>query len=113
MKQIILKWLNNIEEQLKKSKEQIQKEIQKSQKPKASSDKQSLLKRRFKVARIDDGILCADIMTDDKDVVIRISGFKDFKRALDWAQLQSVLWKSDQQAQELLQEEFKPKLTLH
>ena len=109
MKQIILKWLNNIEAQLKKSKEQ----IQKSQKPKASSDKQSLLKRRFKVARIDDGILCADIMTDDKDVVIRISGFKDFKRALDWAQLQSVLWKSDQQAQELLREEFKPKLTLH
>ena len=109
MKQIILKWLNNIEEQLKKSKEQ----IQKSQKPKTSSDKQSLLRRRFKVARIDDGILCADIMTDDKDVVIRISGFKDFKRALDWAQLQSVLWKSDQQAQELLQEEFKPKLTLH
>ena len=109
MKQIILKWINNIEAQLKKSKEQ----IQKSQKPKKSSDKQSLLRKKFKVAKIDDGILCADIMTDDKDVIIRISGFKDFKRALDWAQLQSVLWKSDQQAQELLQEEFKPKLTLH
>ena len=109
MKQIILKWINNIEAQLKKSKEQ----IQKSQKPNKCLDKQSLLRKKFKVARIDDGILCADIMTDDKDVVIRISGFKDFKRALDWAQLQSVLWKSDQQAQELLQEEFKPKLTLH
>ena len=72
-----------------------------------------MLNKRFKVARIDDGILCADIMTDNNDVIIRISGFKDFKRALDWAQLQSVLWKSDQQAQELLQEEFKPKLTLH
>ena len=94
---------------MKKSKEQ----IQKSQKPNKSTDKQSLLRKKFKVARIDDGILCADIMTDDKDVVIRISGFKDFKRALDWAQLQSVLWKSDQQAQELLREEFKPKLTLH
>ena len=109
MKQIILKWINNIEAQLKKSKEQ----IQKSQKPNKFLDKQSLLRNKFNVARIDDGILCADIMTDDKDVIIRISGFRDFKRALDWAQLQSVLWKSDQQARDLLQEELKPKITLH
>ena len=72
-----------------------------------------MLRKKFKVARIDDGILCADIMTDDKDVVIRISGFKDFKRALDWAQLQSVLWKSDQQAQELLKEELKTDTVAH
>ena len=71
------------------------------------------MRKKFKVARIDDGILCADIMTDDKDVIIRISGFRDFKRALDWAQLQSVLWKSEQQSRDLLQEELKPKITLH
>ena len=71
------------------------------------------MNKKFNVAKIDDGILCAEIMTDDKDVIIRISGFRDFKRALDWAQLQSVLWKSDQQARDLLQEELKPKITLH
>ena len=52
-------------------------------------------------------------MTDDRDVIIRISGFKDFKRALDWAQLQSVLWKSEQQSRDLLHEDLKPKITLH
>ena len=71
------------------------------------------MNKKFNVAKIDAGILCAEIMTDDKDVIIRISGFRDFKRALDWAQLQSVLWKSDQQARDLLQEELKPKITLH
>ena len=65
------------------------------------------------VSQIDDGSLSAKIMTDNKDVIIRISGFKDFKRALDWAQLQSVLWKSEQQSRDLLQEELKPKITLH
>jgi len=72
-----------------------------------------LLSKKFNVAKIDDGILCAEIMTDDKDVIIRISGFRDFKRALDWAQLQSVLWKSEQQSRDLLQEDLKPKITLH
>ena len=71
------------------------------------------MSKKFNVAKIDDGILCAEIMTDDKDVIIPISGFRDFKRALDLAQLQSVLWKSDQQSRELLQEELKPKITLH
>tara|TARA_Y100000296_G_scaffold11792_1_gene13623 strand:+ start:397 stop:612 length:216 start_codon:yes stop_codon:yes gene_type:complete len=71
------------------------------------------LNKKFNVAKIDDGILCAEIATDDKDVIIRISGFRDFKRALDWAQLQSVLWKSEQQSRDLLQEELKPKITLH
>ena len=71
------------------------------------------MNKKFNVAKIDDGILCAEIMTDDKDVIIRISGFRDFKRALDWAQLQSVLWKSEQQSRDLLQEELKPKITLH
>ena len=109
MKQRILKWLNHIEAQLKKSKKEIQQSLPKQHK---SSDKPSLNKK-FNVAKIDDGILCAEIGTDDKDVIIRISGFRDFKRALDWAQLQSVLWKSDQQARDLLQEELKPKITLH
>ena len=71
------------------------------------------MNKKFNVAKIDDGILCAEIGTDDKDVIIRISGFRDFKRALDWAQLQSVLWKSEQQSRDLLQEELKPKITLH
>ena len=109
MKQIILKLLNNIEARLKKSQEK----TQKKQKQKKFSDKQSLLSKTCDVAKIDDGVLCVDIKTDNKDVIIRVSGFKDFKRALDWAQLQSVLWKSDQQARELLQEELKPKITLH
>ena len=109
MKQRILKWLNHIEAQLKKSKKEIQQSLPNQEK---FSDK-PLLSKKFNVAKIDDGILCAEIMTDDKDVIIRISGFRDFKRALDWAQLQSVLWKSDQQARDLLQEELKPKITLH
>ena len=109
MKQLILKWLNNIEGQLKKSKKEIQESLPKQKK---FSDK-PLLNKKFNVAKIDDGILCAKIMTDDKDVIIRISGFRDFKRALDWAQLQSVLWKSEQQSRDLLQEELKPKITLH
>ena len=109
MKQRILKWLNNIEVQLKKSQKEIQKSLPKQEK---FSDK-PLLSKKFNVAKIDDGILCAEIMTDDKDVIIRISGFRDFKRALDWAQLQSVLWKSEQQSRDLQQEELKPKITLH
>ena len=109
MKQKILKWLNHIEAQLKKSKKEIQKSLPKQEK---FSDKPSLSKK-FNVAKIDDGILCAEIMTDDKDVIIRISGFRDFKRALDWAQLQSVLWKSEQQSRELLHQDLKPKITLH
>ena len=109
MKQLILKWLNNIEGQLKKSKKEIQKSHPKQHK---SSDK-PLSSKKFNVATIDDGILCAKIMTDDKDVIIRISGFRDFKRALDWAELQSVLWKSEQQSRDLLQEDLKPKTTLH
>jgi len=72
-----------------------------------------LLRKRLNIAKIDDGVLCADIAVDNNDVIIRVSGFADFARALDWAQLQSVLWKSDQQARELLQEELKPKITLH
>ena len=93
--------------------EEVKKEIQQSlPKQRKSSDK-PLLNKKFNVAKIDDGILCADIATDDKDVNIRISGFRDFKRALDWAQLQSVLWKSDQQARDLQQEELKPKITIH
>ena len=71
------------------------------------------MSKKFSVAKIDDGILCADIGTDDKDVIIRISGFRDFKRALDWAQLQSVLWKAEQQSRDILKEEFKPKITVH
>jgi len=71
------------------------------------------LNKKFNVAKIDDGILCAEIGTDDKDVIIRISGFRDFKRALDWAQLQSVLWKAEQQSRGLLDKELKPKITLH
>ena len=109
MKQLILKWLNNIEGQLKKSKKEIQKSLPKQHK---YLDK-PLLSKKFNVAKIDDGILCAEIATDDKDVIIRISGFRDFKRALDWAQLQSVLWKSEQQSRDLLQEDLKPKITLH
>jgi len=76
-------------------------------------DKHSLKNKKYNVAKIDDGILCAEIIADNKDVIIRISGFKDFERALDWAQLQSVLWKAEQQSRGLLDKELKPKITLH
>ncbi len=112
MKQIILKWLNHIEAQLKKSKQQIQK-TQKKPKQKTCLDKHLLSGKQYTVSQINDGSLSAKIMTDNKDVIIRISGFKDFKRALDWAQLQSVLWRSEQQSRELIQEDLKPKITIH
>ena len=104
MKQKILEWLNNLEGQSKK----LQKKIQESKKK--YSDPQSNLKRR--IAKIDDGILCATIDTDNKDVVITIKGFSSWAKAYDWATLQSILWKTDQDAREELIKN-KPKPLLH
>ena len=106
MKQTILKWLNNLEGQSKKLKKKLQ-----DQKQKKFSEQPSLLTHR--VAKIDDGILGATIDTKGRDVVITIKGFNSVAKAIDWATLQSILWKTDQEARLQLQRDLTPKDTYH
>ena len=106
MKQTILKWLNNLEGQSKKLKKKLQ-----NQKHNKFSEQQSLLTHR--VAKIDDGILGATIDTKGKDVVSTIKGFNSVAKAIDWATLQSILWKTDQEARLQIQRDSTPKDTLH
>ncbi len=102
MKQKILEWLNNLEGQSKKLKKKIQEQQEQSSEHK--------LNRR--IAKIDDGILSATIDTQDKDVVITIKGFSSWAKAYDWATLQSILWKTDQDAREELIKNT-PKPSIH
>jgi len=105
MKQRILKWLKNLEAQSKNIKKKLQ-----EPKKKKSSDKFFNYNRR--IAKIDDGILSATIETHNKDVIITIKGFNTIAKATDWATLQSILWKSDQESRVQLTKDLNPN-TVH
>jgi len=106
MKQKILKWLNNLEGQSKK----LKKKLQEPQQNKVS-EQTSLLTHR--IAKIDDGSLGATIDTKGKDVIITIKGFNTIAKAVDWATLQSILWKTDQEARLQIQKDLIPTDTYH
>jgi len=106
MKQKILKWLNNLEGQSKKLKKKLQ-----DQKQNKFSEQPSLPTHR--IAKIDDGTLGATIDTKGKDVVITIKGFNSVAKAIDWATLQSILWRTDQEARLQIQRDLIPTDTYH
>jgi len=105
MKQRILEWLKNLEAQSKNLKKKLQ-----DPKQKKSS---GLIFNSRRIAKIDDGILSATIDTRSKDVVITIKGFDSVAKAIDWATLQSILWRTDQQTRAQLQKDLAPKDTYH
>ena len=104
MKQIILKWILNTEERLKKLKKDLK------VKPKEVKRTINPIDEMLEVGRVDDGILKAEILHNKKEVIIRVRGFANEFRAFDWAKLQSVLWQSDQDAKEILDKEVNKRL---
>ena len=104
MKQIILKWLINTEERLKKLKKELKAE------PKKVKRTINPIDEMLEVGRVDDGILKAEILHNKKEVIIRVRGFANEFRAFDWAKLQSVMWQSDQDAKEILDKEINKRL---
>ena len=105
MKQRILEWLKNLEAQSKNLKKKLQ-----DPKQKKSS---GLIFNSRRIAKIDDGILSATIDTRSKDVVITIKGFDSVAKAIDWATLQSILWRTDHETRVQLQKDLAPKDTYH
>ena len=99
MKQIILKWINNTEERLKK----LKKKLKEQQQPKQLKQQIINLDDMLSVGMVDDGILKAEILHNKKEVIIRIKGFANEFRAFDWAKLQSIMWQTDQDAKQLLE----------
>ena len=104
MKQIILKWILNTEERLKKLKKDLK------VKPKEVKRTINPIDEMLEVGRVDDGTLKAEILHNKKEVIIRVRGFANEFRAFDWAKLQSVLWQSDQDAKEILNKEVNKRL---
>ena len=109
MKQIILKWLNHTEERLKKLRKQLKK-VQKENSPKKVHRTIDPFDDMLRVGKIDDGILKAEILHNKKEVIIRVQGFSNEFRAFDWAKLQSVLWQTDQDSRNLLDNTTKKRL---
>lgn len=104
MKQIILKWLINAEERLKKLKKELKAE------PKKVNRTINPIDEMLEVGRVDDGILKAEILHNKKEVIIRVRGFANEFRAFDWAKLQSVMWQSDQDAKNILNRDTNKRL---
>jgi len=105
MKQRILEWINNLEGQSKKLKKKLQE-------PKQKKSSGEIFSSR-RIAKIDDGILSATINTRSKDVVITIKGFASVTKAVDWATLQSILWRADLETRVQLQKDLTPNNTYH
>ena len=81
MKQIILKWINNTEERLKK----LKKKLKEQQQPKQLKQQIINLDDMLSVGMVDDGILKAEILHNKKEVIIRIKGFANEFREFDCA----------------------------
>ena len=99
MKQIILKWINNTEERMKK----LKKKLKEQQQPKQLKQQIINLDDMLSVGMVDDGILKAEILHNKKEVIIRIKGFANEFRAFDWAKLQSIMWQTDQDAHKIIE----------